>query len=296
MPYWGKIIGVILGAIIARLPGAIMGLIAGHLFDINYAKDFSRQGGFARFFSSKESIQEQAVFFHALFSTLGHICKADGQVTTAEIQIASRLMDDMKLHGAIRNEAQQAFREGKAKDFPLAEMLITFKQNAHGRYDILQVFLEILIAAACADGRISASEMRVLSTVAATLGFSPVDLQFLITRFEASERFRRSRQAYRSQSGNQSRGQAGSRGQQHGHQKHYQYSSASALGDAYKILGVDENQEDKAIKRAYKKLMSQHHPDKLAAKGLPEQAMEMANRRTQEIQSAYELIKEKRGF
>jgi len=156
MPFWGKIIGVVLGATIGKLLGAIIGLIVGHLFDVNYARDFSRQGGFARFFSSKETIQEQAVFFHALFSTLGHICKADGQVTPEEIQIASRLMDDMKLHGAIRKEAQEAFREGKAKDFPLAQMLATFKQTAHGRADILQVFLEILIAAACADGRISA--------------------------------------------------------------------------------------------------------------------------------------------
>lgn len=284
MSYWGKIIGAIIGMAIFKLPGAIIGLIAGHMFDINYARNFSRQGGFARFFSSKETIQQQAIFFHALFSALGHICKADGHVTTQEIKIASRLMDDMKLHGDLRKEAQQAFREGKAKDFPLSEMLTTFKQNAHGRRDILQVFLEILIAAACADGRITADEMRVLQTVAASLGFNAADLQFLVATFEAGERFRRGQGFHQSGSGQRQR------------QYHEHYTSTTALSDAYKILGVSDKVDDKEIKRAYKKRMSEHHPDKLAAKGLPEQAMEMANKRTQEIQSAYELIKEKRGF
>jgi DnaJ like chaperone protein len=283
MSYWGKIIGALVGMAIFKLPGAILGLIVGHMFDANYARDFSRQGGFARFFSSKEQIQKQAVFFHALFSALGHVCKADGQVTTEEIQVATRLMDDMKLHGASRKEAQQAFREGKEKDFPLGEMLSTFKQYAHGRRDILQVFLEILIAAACADGRISSNEMRVLQTVASSLGFSAQDLQFLISTFEAAQRFRQGQGFHQHHSGQR---------------RQYQqaYNSQNALADAYKILGVSEKEDDKTIKRAYKKLMSQHHPDKLAAKGLPEQALEMANKRTQEIQSAYELIKEKRGL
>ena len=50
------------------------------------------------------------------------------------------------------------------------------------------------------------------------------------------------------------------------------------------------------IKRAYRKLMSEHHPDKLVAKGLPPEMMEMAKQKAQEIQKAYELIKEQKGF
>jgi len=211
MPYWGKLIGAIIGMAFFKLPGAILGLIAGHMFDVNYAKGFSRQGGFARFFSSKDSIQNQAVFFHALFSSLGHICKADGQVTSAEIQVASKLMDDMNLHGEVRQEAQQAFREGKARDFPLTQMLASFKESAHGRRDIMQVFLEILIAAACADGRISANEFGILQKVALSLGFNQQDLQYLIASFEASERFRRGYRGkwQQSQQGNKAHGNRG---------------------------------------------------------------------------------------
>lgn len=294
MPYWGKLIGAIIGMAFFKLPGAILGLIAGHMFDVNYAKDFSRQGGFARFFSSKDSIQNQAVFFHALFSSLGHICKADGQVTSAEIQVASKLMDDMNLHGEVRQEAQQAFREGKARDFPLTQMLASFKESAHGRRDIMQVFLEILIAAACADGRISANEFGILQKVALSLGFNQQDLQYLIASFEASERFRRGYRGkwQQSQQGNKAHGNRG-----HSNNQYQQaYQAKNALSDAYKILGVGDKDDEKTIKRAYKKLMAQHHPDKLSAKGLPAQAIELANKRTQEIQSAYELIKNKHGF
>lgn len=42
--------------------------------------------------------------------------------------------------------------------------------------------------------------------------------------------------------------------------------------------------------------MSQHHPDKLVAKGLPEEMVKVATQRTQEIKAAYERVREARGF
>jgi DnaJ like chaperone protein len=284
MNIFGKIIGAIIGLALLKLPGAFIGLIVGHLFDVGYAKDFSQKGGFARFFSNKVDLKRQAVFFHALFSALGHICKADGKVTPEEIRIASTLMDNMQLTGDTRKEAQQAFRDGKAKDFPLIDMLKDFKAYCHGRRDVLQVFLEILISAACADGRITKPELVILEKVAASLGFGRNDLHFLISTYEAEQRFRggkRSNQEQRSQQ----------------RQRQYQsYSGQQSLADAYKILGVGDSDDNTTVKRAYKKQMSLHHPDKLIAKGLPEQALELAKTKTQDIQAAYELIKEKRGL
>ncbi|MDX1563619.1 MAG: DnaJ domain-containing protein, partial [Gammaproteobacteria bacterium] len=72
--------------------------------------------------------------------------------------------------------------------------------------------------------------------------------------------------------------------------------SASSLEDAYTALGVSANASDSEVKRAYRRLMSQNHPDKLAAKGLPESMRQVAEERTREINVAYELIKETRGF
>ena len=62
------------------------------------------------------------------------------------------------------------------------------------------------------------------------------------------------------------------------------------------MLGVSPQDEGLTIKRAYRKLMSEHHPDKLVAKGLPPEMMEMAKQKTQAIQQAYDLLKREKGF
>ena len=68
------------------------------------------------------------------------------------------------------------------------------------------------------------------------------------------------------------------------------------MPDAYAILGVGNTATDAEVKKAYRRLMNQHHPDKLVSKGLPEEMIKMAEQRTHEIRQAYERIKEARGF
>lgn len=68
------------------------------------------------------------------------------------------------------------------------------------------------------------------------------------------------------------------------------------LDAAYAVLGVATTASDVEIKKAYRRLMSQHHPDKLIAKGLPESMLKIATQKTQEIKAAYEKIKASRGI
>ncbi|GFD67471.1 co-chaperone DjlA [Alteromonas sp. KUL106] len=289
MSMWGKILGALFGFMFFKhIAGAIFGLIIGHFFDKAYRQDFNQLGGFGRFFTDPNSLKQQAIFFHSLFSALGHLAKSDGKVTDREIQIATALMDEMRLTGDARREAQDAFREGKARDFPLVETLKGFYDASHGRRDILQVFLEILIQAAFADGQLSQEEYNVLEKVAKPLGFRRRDLDYLISMYEAEIRFRQ-RGGQRTHGGT-GRRQQGASGQQS------TYSEQQSVDDAYQILGVSSSDDEKTIKRAYRKRMAEHHPDKLVSKGLPEQAMEIAKKKAQDIQSAYELIKQKRGF
>ncbi|WJG10190.1 co-chaperone DjlA [Aliiglaciecola sp. LCG003] len=282
MPIWGKILGTIFGFMFKGPIGAIIGFIVGHFFDKGYSQDFNQMGGFSRFFTSQDELKSQAIFFHALFSVMGHVAKADGQVTDAEIKIASALMDQMGLKGDTRKEAQQAFREGKASDFPVTAILSEFKLSCHGRRDVLQVFLEILIQAAFADGRLDQQEQNLLENVARQLGFKQHEFLYLLSMYEAEIRFR----------------QGQHHSQRNGRQRSHQtgYTDQQSLADACKILGVKESDDPKLIKKAYRKLMSEHHPDKLVSKGLPKQAIEIAKAKTQDIQSAYELVKQKKGF
>jgi DnaJ like chaperone protein len=274
----GKVLGTLFGFMFARIPGAILGFFVGHMFDKGYGQDFNQMGGFSRFFASQDQLKSQAIFFHSLFSVMGHIAKVDGKVTDAEIRMASHLMDTMGLKGDMRAEAQQAFREGKAADFPLKQTITEFAKSCHGRRDILQVYIEILIQAAYVDGKLDKAEIGILEKVAQYSGFAHNDLLYLISAFEAEIRFRQ----------NQQQGQ--------NRQSNKAYSGADSLADAYRILGVSVSDDDKTVKKAYRKLMGEHHPDKLVSKGLPEQALELAKNKAQDIQAAYELIKQKRGF
>ncbi|CAE6883065.1 Regulatory DnaK co-chaperone. Direct interaction between DnaK and DjlA is needed for the induction of the wcaABCDE operon [Vibrio sp. B1FIG11] len=93
--------------------------------------------------------------------------------------------------------------------------------------------------------------------------------------------------------------QGGFHGQQQGQYQSagwQQASQADQLADAYKILDVSSDADGKTVKRAYRKLMNEHHPDKLMAKGLPPEMMNVAKEKSQEIQNAYDLIKKIKGF
>ena len=67
-----------------------------------------------------------------------------------------------------------------------------------------------------------------------------------------------------------------------------------SLEEAYQVLGVDSSASDTEVKTAYRRLMNRHHPDKLVAKGLPEEMMKLATDKTRDIQGAWEQIREHR--
>jgi DnaJ like chaperone protein len=132
------------------------------------------------------------------------------------------------------------------------------------------MFLEIQIQVAFADGTLDQEEREALHQIAKILGFSTRDLDRLLEMIIAGDQF--------NQQGNRS-----------------PQSSKLQLSNAYKVLGCTPEMSEQEIKKAYRKLMSQHHPDKLMAKGLPPEMMEMAKQKTQDIQSAYEAVTKARS-
>lgn len=273
--YWGKIIGLILGLLLARIPGGILGLLIGHWFDHAYAR---HQGGASRFFRPSDLKTGQATFFFAMFSTLGHLAKSKGRVTEEDIAQAQALMRRLELRGDNMREAQQAFREGKDPLFPLERTLRQFRRDSRGRYDLLQLFMEELVKAALNDRRLERAEYEILLRVAKALDFNKYELDQWLMMAGASARFQQSRQQSNSKH----------------HRKAQHVVQPDPLQDAYQILGVKASVTDDELKKTYRKLMRQHHPDKLAAQGLPKEMMKPAIERTQNIQAAYEKIRRSR--
>lgn len=283
MHIFGKILGAFFGFLFGGPFGAFFGLFLGHQFDKACRLN---QAGFktSSFGSGPSQTERQDEFFKAAFAVMGHVAKAKGQVTKEEIQLATIMMERMNLHGEQRKAAQDAFREGKESGFPLEEVLERVRLSTGGRFDLLQFFLELQISAAFADGDVHPSERNVLHKIARSLGFSSDQLERRLRMQEAAFRFQ--------QGGNFG-------GQQQGYQQSGQWQQAAQaerLTDAYDVLGVSKDADAKEIKRAYRKLMNEHHPDKLMAKGLPPEMMNVAKEKSQEIQNAYDLIKKEKGF
>ncbi|WP_300460856.1 TerB family tellurite resistance protein [Desulfobacula sp.] len=64
----------------------------------------------------------------------------------------------------------------------------------------------------------------------------------------------------------------------------------------YSVLKCDETSSNEEIKKQYRKLVTEYHPDKIEAKGLPEEFIKFANDKFKEIQEAYDSIKKERGI
>ena len=258
----GKVVGGILGFVVGGPIGALIGLVIGHLVDSN-----GFVGGGRRFSRARD----HTTFFNTTFAVMGHLCKADGRVSAEEIRTAELVMDQLSLSEARRTEARSMFRIGKAPDFDLAEALDAF-QAAYGRAAQLKfVFLQIQMSAAWADGEVGAAERSVLHEIARRLRIPEVA-------------FRQVEALVAGMAGRARRSGGG----------HGQPASEADIDSAYRALGVLPEDSDTHIKRAYRRLISQHHPDKLISKGLPEDMMRAATERTAEIKASYDLIMSRR--
>lgn len=265
---WGKILGALFGLALLKLPGLLIGLVLGHWFDVAFRQQFEQRGGFSGLFTSQPDAP--GLFSYTTFATMGHLAKANGVVTQAHISQATHFMQQLGLTAQQQKEAQSAFREGKAVNFPLQQQIQQFYRVYRGRKDVLQLFLEIQVSTACTAGKIASDVYQLLQQITSYLGFNRLQLDVLIQAYQAQRRF----------SGRGPERDAA--------------SNRNALADAYNVLGIDAAVSDTALKKAYRKLMSQHHPDKLMAQGVPAEMLDVAKRRTQDIQAAYELIRQHR--
>ena len=287
MGFIGKIIGVFLGWKVGGFFGAIAGLILGSIAD----KKLYELGSVSSSFFKKKTTR-QDLFMQTTFAVLGHLSKSKGRVTEEDIQLANQLMIQLKLDDAGRKLAQDAFRRGKESDFPIRQVIREFRIGCGQRADLLRMFLQVQVQAAFADSELHENEKEVLYVIAEELGLSRMQFEQMIAMEMAARAF--------TQGGFYQQYQQGAYhgGYQYQQQNSggYQHASGPTLNDAYKVLGVTESDEQNMVKRAYRRLMNEHHPDKLVAKGLPPEMMEMAKEKTQQIQAAYDLICKAKGW
>lgn len=264
----GKIIGAALGAWLLNVPGFFLGLMAGHFYDS--LQRLSR-GHFAHLSASQRATIQRS-YFETSFKLLGYLAKVDGHVSQAEVSHTEQLMSRMGLNAEQRQQAITFFKLGSAAEFSVADTLSSFNDICGRQPRLKQTLISYLITLAMADGAVDANEKRALLEIAHGLGIPAFVFEQLLGMVQAQASFHQ--QQY-SQNAN---------GQ----------SQSCSLDNAYKALGVEASATDAEIKKAYRKLISENHPDKLIGQGMPEEMIKLATERSQEISTAYEIIEKER--
>lgn len=277
----GAVLGFLFGAVFFRSPllGIIFSLLGSSIgsgVGVRVFRD-TRRSGESGWFSGwgMAGSADGPVFMETLFSMLGRLAAADGRVTAEEERL---------FRGVVTNElritspesiatAMSMFRKAASDRLSISTYARRAAQTFSGRPQLLEMMLIIMLRVCAAADGIHPEENRMMKEAARIFGFS-----------ESAYESIRSRYSFGSYSG--SGGGTGS-------------SSAGAsepLAEAYRTLGVNRGASESEVRRAYRKKAGEYHPDKIAAKGLPKEFTDFANGKFQEIQKAWERIREARGF
>ena len=228
-------------------------------------------------------------FLTAMFSLLGYVASCDGPVNRAEIIRIKFYMDKMQMTEEESLRARQCLKYGAAPDFDLSQTLTAFKQNTTPK--LIHILLVYLITLSRADGFLKKREMHVIQRIARELGFRSIVFNHLLKMIsDQDELYIRAglhlQQPPPGNAFNEPADQPQSAAR----------SQSEELQAAYNILGVTGEMTEDEIRRAYKKLASQWHPDKLVNQELSQEAQTAAAEQFKQIQVAYAFIKKYRSI
>ncbi len=259
----GKLIGALLGWLLLRNPlGIFVGMVIGHLWD----------SGALRMPHATRSVPN--AFIAPLFGLAGAIAKSDGRVSEPEIAATENLMARLQLPTEQRAIAIAQFNAGKQPDFATHLAIADLRAWCRGRRDLGYLLLDMLLDIVYAEGPLATDKFAIVRKLCWALGVHERELAALAAMkgyaYAASDggyRYEQSRDTTR---------------------------AAPADKDPHAILGLDRSADERAIKRAYRKLISQYHPDKLG--DLPDELKRRAGERAREINAAYERLRVERGI
>lgn len=271
MLWTGKVVGSLLGmATGLGAVGAAVGFVIGHGVDERRAASRARR---KLADSAPDPVAIQQVFFRTTFEVMGHVARSRGRITEQNIAAAREIFRQFGLDRQAMGYAIDCFRTGKQPGFRLRRALAELRQACDGRRDLLRAFVEVQLRGALLGDALRGRTRALLLAIADELGVSRLEFARLETLLRLQGYGER-------RTGGDDRPSA----------------RRDDLTSAYEALEVSPQASDAEVKQAYRRQMSQNHPDKLVARGLPESMLEVAKQRTQAIAQAYERVRVARGM
>ena len=263
--------------------------------------------------SGEHAHQVQDLFFKTVFSLLGYVAKRDGPVNQKEVKRTEVYMEKMALDANQKREAIRLFKQGSSADFDADAVIEEFHGLGKKSPNLVQILLVYLISLARVDGLLGDKETEAVQKVAFGLGYSSVMFKHLLQMVSSQYNFSEGakRQAHQADKLHEKTRQENAHAQSQAGKNNAEVTSETSdscakqtedfntrndqLGAAYKVLDVHADVSDKGLKKAYRNLVSQYHPDKLMGQGLPAYMIQSATECFQTIQSAYQYIKDARA-
>ena len=272
MQIWGKIIGGAAGFALDGPLGALLGVLAGHAVDYFWAAisasraanreaeaiaaNAGRREEPIRIFA--DPAETRRIAFATAVIVLGaKLAKADGRVTRDEIRAFKRVFGIADDDvGDVARIFDQAKASARGFEPYAKQIAALFSHDPVLLGEVLIGLFEI----ARADREINRAEVDFLRRVATIFGFDLAAFEQLRARFAATAR------------------------------------DLSGADDAYAVLGLSRKARDEEIRQTYRDLVREHHPDRLVARGMPEEMVERANRTLAAINAAYDRIAKERNL
>lgn len=271
----------------------------------------------------------QDLFFRTVFILLGYVAKRDGPVNDREVKRTEIFMEKMELSSQRKREAIRLFKSGADPEFKAQQTLDNFKSLAKKSPNLAQILLVYLINLAKVDGALVHKEVEAVEEVAFGLGYSNITFKHLLRMIASQDKFteniNKETRNNHAASGNKESENAQPKKQGRGENNNgaghntnnTQPSDAKKpqqvedenceektrdlqdgkanLNSAYEVLEVSPDASNAEVKKAYRVLVSQYHPDKLMGQGLPPYMLQAATECFKTIQTAYEYIQKARA-
>ena len=193
------------------------------------------------------------------------VAKADGRVHELEAQLIGMMFDDISKIFKEKEKARAIMKEifNEEKQISNDTKQIAQELNKLLGRSILKrkQFITFLIQLAFIDGGISEEEEKVLKEIMTELNIPLSSYDEIVNKFQNM-------------------------------MKNKQQTMSSK--EAYEILGVKESDDMDTIKKAYRKLIREYHPDIISSQNKDESYMEEATAKTQQINQAYQIIKDEK--